>query len=138
MTVMLDQMIEQEKPDMTFVSADIARMRDHIDKLDEAGLFRYVYRKLASESVFDEQVGLELMLVLHSPIKFLNWLLKEDKELAESNFTQLLYKRLSSDTQERTVLRFLLKLMMTIRRCAERHEVEHKSLMEIFISSSGP
>lgn len=131
LTYMLDQMIEQERPHLSTVLTEIMKIKDHIDKLDEVGVFRYIYTKLCGETSFEEEIGFELIQVLHSPIKFLTWLLKEDKELCESNLTKLLEKRFRSEILERTILRFLLRLDYCIRRCAEKHEVEYKSLMEL-------
>eukprot|EP01033_Poteriospumella_lacustris_P001867 gene1867-1359_t len=128
---MLDQMVEQERPNLARVVLEITKIKDHIDKLDEIGVFRYIYSKLSAETSFEEEIGFEIIQILHSPIKFLNWLIKEDKELAESNLTKLLEKRFRSDTQERTILRFLLRLDFCIRKCADKHEVEYKSLMDL-------
>jgi hypothetical protein len=72
-----------------------------------------------------------MITILHSPIKFLNWLWREDKELNESNLTKLLEKRFRSSLRERTILRFLLRLDTCLRKCALKHDVEHKSLMEL-------
>lgn len=130
MAYLLDALIEQSRPSLDIIISEILRIRDHLDKLDEYHLFSYISGKLAGETSFDEEVGFELLLILHSPIKFINWMLKENIKTRDSNFTKLLLKRFQKQNQEKTILRFLLRLDMCTRRCAIRHEIEHKSLMD--------
>lgn len=127
---MLDSLIEQSKPNLSVVVNELLRIKENTDKVDELGLFTYIYGKLCSDSSFDELVGFEMIVILHSPIKFLNWLVKEDSTGRECNLTKLLLRRFYSLHQERTILRFLLRLNYFTLKCATRHEIEQKSLHE--------
>jgi hypothetical protein len=129
--MMLNALISQLQPNVSMIINEINGMKDHLDKLDETGLFNYIYSKLSSESSFEELIGFEMILILHSPIKFLNWLLKFDKNQSDktNNMVRLLLKRFKSADEERTILRFLLRFNYFTLTCASKHEVERNSLL---------
>lgn len=129
--LMLDQLLEQNKRNMNIIIRVLTKVRDHFQVVFDRDFYPYIYTKMSSENEAEELFGLELFLILASPIKFLNWFTKEDKIKHASYIVIIICERLTSVKRERTVLRLLLRLYCYIRKASEIHTFEANDLLKV-------